>query len=70
MLALANLAFHTPATRPLPDFDNRPTTVIQPSTNSALNVSRDPVTGAPKLVTAAHGFLTLERQNPNHPRSA
>src|SRR5664280_2671567 len=22
------------------------------------------------LVTAAHGFLTLERQNPNHPRSA
>jgi SRSO17 transposase len=22
------------------------------------------------LVTAAHGFLTLERQNPNHPRPA
>ena len=22
------------------------------------------------LVTAAHGFLTLERQHPNHPRPA
>ncbi len=59
MLALANLAFHTPATRPLPDYDARPATVTQPSTTAtALNVSRDPITGAPRLVTAAHGFLT------------
>ena len=58
MLALANLAFHTPATRPLPDYDTRQATISQPSTSATLNVSRDPITGAPRLVTAAHGFLT------------
>ena len=58
MLALANLAFYSPATRPLPDFDSRPATISQPSTAAGINVSRDPITGAPRLVTAAHGFLT------------
>lgn len=59
LIAALNLAFHSPATAPLPDFDQRPPAPAPaPAAPADLNVSRDPITGAPKFVTATKGFLT------------
>ncbi len=59
LLAAINLAFHSSETAPLPDFDKRtPAASPKPTAPAGLNVSRDPITGAPKFVTAARGFLT------------
>lgn len=58
LIALTNLAFQPAATAPLPNFDQRPIAAVAPPAAPALQVSRDPVTGAPKLVKADRGFLT------------
>ncbi|MCX6895243.1 MAG: M36 family metallopeptidase [Verrucomicrobia bacterium] len=56
---LALNTFAAPPAAPPPNFDHRPPAAITQTVDApGLNVSRHPVTGAPRLVKAVHGFLT------------